>query len=117
GVRIESRLAHGMAVRSGGTIVARDTPDPALVARVTEHIPALRSRIRDLGDARVRLVVEASREDGVESDSATMTIAIDGVSIVTDLEHMDEDLANLRALLARPAGRWGGGPPYIWANG
>jgi hypothetical protein len=31
-----------------------------------------------------------------------MTIAIDGISIVTDLDHIDEDLANLRRLLALP---------------
>jgi hypothetical protein len=102
GVRIESRLAHGVAVHRGDTIVARDTPDPALVARVNERIPDLRARIRDLGDARVRLVVEAIREDGVLSESATMTIAVDGVSIVTDLDHIDDDVASLRRLLALP---------------
>lgn len=104
GVRIESRLSHGMAVRDGDVIVARDTADAALVGRVTERMPALRERVRALGDARVRLVAEALREDGVESESATLTVALDGVSIVTDLEHLDDHVANLRALLALPAG-------------
>ena len=119
GVRIESRLAHGLAVSRGATIAARDTPDAPLVARVTERMPELRARIRELGDARVRLVAEALREDGVESDAATMTIAIDGISIVTTPEAVDADVAALRALLALPRSERqpAGGQAFIWRNG
>jgi hypothetical protein len=102
GVRIESRLAHGMAMRDGDTITARDTPDHVLAARVTERMALLRAFIRELGDARVRLVVEASREDGREQESATITVSIDGVSIVTDAGNIDDDVATLRRLLAMP---------------
>ncbi len=107
-----------MAVRRGGAIIARDTPDAQLVARVTERMPELRARIRELGDARVRLVTEAAREDGLESGSATMTIAIEGVSIVTTPEDVHADVAALRALLALPPGghpRDGGA--LVWKNG
>lgn len=119
GVRIESRLAHGLAVIRGDTISARDTPDAPLVARVTERMPELRARIRELGDARVRLVAEAIREDGVESDLATMTIAVEGVSIVTGPEHIDADVASLRALLALPLGerQLVDGEMLVWRNG
>jgi hypothetical protein len=119
GVRIESRLAHGVAVSRGATITARDTPDAPLVARVTERMPDLRARIRELGDARVRLVAEAVREDGEESDVATMTIAIDGVSIVTTPEDLDADVAALRSLLALPLRERepADGQALVWRNG
>src|ERR1700682_5986456 len=132
GVRIESRLAHGVARRDGETILARDTPDGNLVALVTERMPALRALVRELGDARVRLVAEALHDGGEERESATITVAIDGVSIVTTPEHVLEDVAALRALLALPgvgdappsrvtgdegeAGRRGPSP-IIWRNG
>jgi hypothetical protein len=67
----------------------------------------------------VRLVAEAIREDGVESDLATMTIAIDGVSIVTGPEHIDVDVAALRALLALPLFERQpvDGEMLVWRNG
>jgi hypothetical protein len=119
GVRIERRLAHGVAVRDGDAIAARDTADPFLVARVTDRMPVLRACIRELGDARARLVLEAIREDGREVESATITVAIEGISIVTRPESISEDVAHLRALLALPGG---GSPPsdgveLVWMNG
>ncbi len=119
GVRIERRLAYGVAVRDGDAITARDAADPFLVARVTDRMPALRACIREIGDARARLVLEAIREDGREVESATITIAIDGISIVTKPETLSEDVAHLRALLALPRG---GSPPWegvdlVWMNG
>lgn len=119
GVRIERRLAYGMSVRDSDSITARDTADPALVAYVTNHMPALRACIRELGDARARLVLEAMREDGLQLESATITVAIDGVSIVTTSESIAEDVANLRALLALPVGGAlpSGERELVWMNG
>jgi len=119
GVRIERRLAYGVAVRYGDAITARDAADPFLVARVTDRMPALRACIREIGDARARLVLEAIREDGREVESATITIAIDGISIVTRPETISEDVAHLRALLALPRGdsRPSKGVELVWTNG
>src|SRR5438477_232155 len=94
GVRVESRLAHGRALHNGATIEADDTPDEQLVARVTERMPSLRAIARELGDARVRLVCEA----GSDGESATITVGIDGVSIVTDIDHAVDDVHALREL-------------------
>jgi hypothetical protein len=119
GVRIERRLAYGVALRDGDTITARDAADPILVARVTDQMPSMRACIRELGDARARLVLEATREDGREQLSATITVAIDGVSIVTTPECVAADVVALRALLALPqagvAAAWD--RPLVWMNG
>jgi hypothetical protein len=119
GVRVERRLAYGTSVREGGTITARDVADPLLVARVTDHMPPLRACIRELGDARARLVLEATREDGREQLSATITVEIDGVSIVTTPESVAADVADLRALLALPPGDsvQAGDHELVWLNG
>ncbi len=119
GVRIERRLAFGEAARRGDVILARDRADPVLVARVTEQMPALRACVRGLGDARARLVLEASREDGREQLSATLTVALEGVSIVTTPASVAEDVAALRGLLALPAGGVvdPGEHELVWMNG
>jgi hypothetical protein len=100
------------------SIYATDRADSGLVARVTESMPAMRSLIRELGDARVRLVAEAVRDDEEEWLSATITVAIGGVSIVTDEAHVLDDTAALRALLSLPDAN--DAPPVsslIWRNG
>jgi hypothetical protein len=119
GVRIERRLAYGEAVRRGDVIAARDRADPVLVAQVTDRMPSLRDCIRELGDARARLVLEASREDGMEQLSATLTVELDGVSIVTTPASVAEDVAALRGLLALPAGGTvdPGEHELVWMNG
>jgi hypothetical protein len=115
GVRVESRLAHGRAIHDGATIVADDTPDDALVARVTERMPALRAIVRELGDARVRILCEA----GSEGESSTITVTLAGVSIVTTPTDAIDDVTNLRNLLAlKPATRNAQpATPYLWRNG
>lgn len=114
GTRIESRLGHGRALHDGDTIRADDTADDDLVARVNERIAAMRALVRELGDARVRLVCEASSEE----ESATITVAVGGVSIVSDPDHVIDDVQSLRDLLALPlAARRPPLPPYVWRNG
>lgn len=122
GVRIESRLAHGQALHDGRTIRATDAADEELVARVTARMPALRTRIRDLGDARVRLVAEASKEDretvdGEPVEAETITVMIDGVSIVTTREHIENDVHELRRLLALPTTDDPPPAALLWRNG
>jgi hypothetical protein len=120
GVRIENRLAHGIARSDGETIHATDRPDAELVARVTERMPSMRALLPALGDARVRLVAEATSEDDEERESGTITVTLGGVSIVTDEAHALGDVEALRRLLRLPPATRHPPPastPFVWRNG
>ena len=112
GRRIESRLSHGEAIDDEQGITASDAPDDALVEACEREMERLREAASSI-DARVRLVAEA-RLDGT---SATMTIAIAGMSIVTTPEHAAEDYAMLRAIAAVPATATHRDLPIVWKNG
>jgi len=74
GVRIESRLSHGVAVDEDNRIVARDDYDEELVHRCDELIADLRKSVRD--DARMRLFASARRVRDVVMSDATITGAM-----------------------------------------
>ena len=80
GVRVESRLSHGVAIDEDDRIVARDDYDEELVHRCDERIADLRKSVRD--DVRMRLVASARRVRDVVMDEATITTTKNGVSIV-----------------------------------
>ncbi|HEV2720141.1 MAG TPA: hypothetical protein VG323_08990 [Thermoanaerobaculia bacterium] len=87
GTLAERRLMHGRAEQRGDEIIATDARDEALVARCERAMTKLRAAMpRDA--ERVRLVAR--------SDSATMTVEIGGVSIVTTPEFVAEDVKLLR---------------------
>lgn len=112
GRRIESRLAHGVAVEEAdGSITASDVRDDALVARAEELLRDLRAVMPE--DALVRLVAEA----GSEGETAAMTVRLGALSIVTDADHASEDLQLLRssATVTSAAAMTRG--PIVWRNG
>ena len=83
GALTESRLMHGAATRTGEAIEASDARDERLVRVCESALEEAQATVAKLRDARVRVVVRATRENDVESVETTMTIAIDGVSAVT----------------------------------
>ncbi|HEV7485207.1 MAG TPA: hypothetical protein VGQ65_05955 [Thermoanaerobaculia bacterium] len=83
GALIESRLMHGVATQRGEAIEASDIRDEELLRACELALDDARAAVASFRDARVRLVVRATRENDVESVETTMTIAIDGVSVVT----------------------------------
>lgn len=93
GRRIESRLQYGVARQRDDIIEARDERDDELVRACEEEMERLRACV--VRDARVRLVATAQREGDVVERSATMTVAIGELSIVTSPEHFENDLPRL----------------------
>ncbi|HVE70999.1 MAG TPA: hypothetical protein VNI54_06490 [Thermoanaerobaculia bacterium] len=97
GRRVESRLAHGEAIEEpDGSITASDKRDDAFVQRAESLLSLLRDAMPH--DAVVRLVAEA----GTEGESATMTVRIGPLSIVTTPEQVHEDMHLLRSVERRP---------------
>jgi hypothetical protein len=114
GALMESRLMHGVATQRGDAIEASDARDERLVRACDLAIDAARTTVAVLRDARVRVVVRATRENGVEAVETTMTIAVDGVSVVTTPSDAIADYE----LLHRP--RHGAAPlrgAIVWQNG
>jgi len=115
GILLESRLEHGEARQEGDVIEARDALDPALLAACDEEMVRLRAALADVGDARVRAVARAA-SDGERS--ASLSITMRGVSIVTTPAAAARDAAMLRALVARePEGELPEPMPIVWRNG
>ncbi|HEX6087266.1 MAG TPA: hypothetical protein VF266_22235 [Thermoanaerobaculia bacterium] len=112
GRRVESRLSYGEAVHeTDGSITATDTRDDALVARAEAQLERLRAAMPN--DALVRLVAEST----LEGDTATMTVREGALSIVTDPEHVQEDLHLMRTAGVPPAARAVCRRPLLWKNG
>src|SRR3954471_7737546 len=82
GALTESRLLHGVAVQRGDSIEASDARDERLVRACEAAAEEARASLASLRDARVRIVVRATREDDLECVETTISIAIDGVSVV-----------------------------------
>ena len=111
----ERRLMHGWAEERGDEIVATDARDEALVDACERAILQLRAVMPS--DARVRLVARSDSEP-------TMTVEINGISIVTTPEFVAEDMQLLEGPSPRAAGRgWREAPgegrnlPILWHNG
>jgi len=114
GALTESRLMHGVATQTGDAIEASDARDERLVRACESAMEEAQATVAMLRDARVRVVVRATRENDVESVETTMTIAIDRVSVVTTPSNALADYE----LLHRA--RNGSGPlrgPIVWSNG
>jgi hypothetical protein len=110
GILLESRTSHGRARCRGNEIDALSIADRDLLARSESGMEPLREIARTLRDARVRIVASARRVNDYERDEATMTITVDGISVVAT---------------TRPAPRRSGeqvakpdeGLPLLWKNG
>jgi hypothetical protein len=107
----EHRLSHGIAFEDERGIVATDERDDALVATCDAAMERLHAHVLD--DARVRLVAEAT-DEGVTS---TMTIRIGALSIVTTPEHVEHDVALLRAAVFADARPVDATLPIVWLHG
>jgi hypothetical protein len=115
----ESRLSQGQAIVRGREIVARDTiQDRGLGERLRiacdAEMDRLRGSVQSLRDARVRGMVTASTSEL----EATVTITIDGVSVVSTPDHAVGDYDALKNLLRPPTAP----PPtralpIVWRNG
>jgi len=115
GVLLESRFEHGSAIFANGAIDAVDDFDAALAEACDEEMARLRAAVASLADARIRAVARAA-SDGERS--ATLTITVRGVSIVTTPAAAARDTAMLRALVARePEEELRESLPIVWRNG
>jgi hypothetical protein len=117
GALAESRLTHGHARQHSQMIEATDARDERLVRACDEAIDAARSSVAALGDARVRVVVRAMRENGDETVQTTITVTIGGVSIVTTPADALHDYELLRTLAESKPTTTIGSLPIIWQNG
>jgi hypothetical protein len=117
GALIESRLMHGQARQHGQTIDATDARDERLVRACDDAIDSARATIAALGDARVRVVARATREGDVESNETTMTVSIDGVSVVTTPADAIADYELLHALAGSKPAMMLDSLPMVWRNG
>jgi hypothetical protein len=105
----ERRLSCGSAVDEGDRIVATQTDDEELIRACDAQMDQLREDVDE--EARVRLVASARRVRGVVMTDKTMTITIDGVSIVS------RDASVLRHALAIPKTTDRTGLPIVWRDG
>ena len=113
---VESRLSHGEAIHDECGITATDSRDDALVAQCEREIERMRELVPK--DARVRIVANASSDEV----SATMTVGIAGLSIVTSPEHVARDMELLRGVVRASSLPPEGAPearttPIVWHNG
>ncbi|HSY48729.1 MAG TPA: hypothetical protein VLC46_07960 [Thermoanaerobaculia bacterium] len=117
GALVESRLMHGQARQRGQTIEASDARDERLIRACDQAIDDAGAIVAALRDARVRVVVRATREHDAETVETTITIAIGGVSVVTTPADALHDHELLRTLAeSRPAAKIAS-LPIVWQNG
>jgi hypothetical protein len=83
GALVESRLMHGVATQRGNAIEASDARDEQVVRACDAALGEAQAIVAALRDARVRVVVRGTREEDIESVETTMSVSIDGVSVVT----------------------------------
>src|SRR5882762_5993604 len=96
----ESRLSQGQAIARGREIIAHDRIDDSDLAdklrgECDAEMDRLRRATAPLKDARVRGIVTATLSE-LES---TITITMEGVSVVTSPDDVAADYAALRRLL------------------
>jgi len=115
GALAESRLMHGQALQRGDRIEASDARDDRLLQLCDDAMAAARDAV--LRDARVRVVVRATRENDVEAVETTMTISIDGVSVVTTPPDAMHDYELLRAAIGIKPRESAESLPIVWRNG
>ena len=105
---------HGVASTLGDSIEASDARDERLVRACESALDEARVTVASLRDARVRVVVRATREDDAEAVETTMTIAIDGVSVVTRPSNALADYELLHRARNASESRFGS---ILWLNG
>jgi hypothetical protein len=114
GALTESRLMHGVATQRGDAIEASDARDERLMRACESALDEARASVAALRDARVRVVVRATRENDVESVETTMSVAVNGVSLVTTPANALADYELLHRARNGAAALHG---PILWLNG
>jgi hypothetical protein len=117
GALLESRLMHGEARQDGQVIDATDGRDERLVHACGDAIDSARPVIALLRDARVRVVVRATRENDVETVETTITFSIGGTSVVTTPADALTDYELLLGLTGAKPAMTIGSLPIVWRNG
>ena len=111
----ESRLIHGSADLRGATIDARDDCDEELLTLCDRESDRVRAAIAPLREGRARAIVSARSDSGV---SATISLRVRDLSVVTTLPHLAADYEMLIELASVPAVADADlGVPLIWRNG
>lgn len=112
----ESRLIHGSADQRGATIDARDDRDDKLLALCDRESDRVRAAIAPLREGRARAVVSARSDSGV---SATISLSLRDLSVVTTLPHLASDYEMLIELATGPASAEADYRrlPLLWRNG
>jgi hypothetical protein len=114
GALTESRLMYGVATQRGDAIEASDARDEKLMRSSESALAEAQATVAMLRDARVRVVVRATRENDVDSVATTMTIAIDRISVVTTPSNALADYELLHRVRNGSAPLRG---PIVWLNG
>lgn len=117
GTMVESRLMHGQARQRGNSIEAVDTCDERLARACDAAAGAARALVDTLRQAQVRMRVRATREDDAEGVETTITLRMNGLSIVTTPAdaHRDYELLSVFTGTQPPAKL---APlPIVWQNG
>jgi hypothetical protein len=117
GALVASRLMHGQATQLAGVIEASDARDDRLVRACDDAVELARASVVALHDARVRVVVRATRESDIETVETTITVAMGGVSVVTTPADVLIDYEFLRALIRSKPTATIGPLPIVWQNG
>jgi hypothetical protein len=118
GRRIERQVEHGLARDDGHRIDAVDTPDRELGTMAESAMKPLRAIAQTLRDARVRIVARAMRESSRVTTESTLTITIDGVSLVSSEADALDDVERLRRLVSvAPEATYGEPLPMVWIGG
>jgi hypothetical protein len=118
GRRLERCQEHGLSRQDGERIEAADTPDRELVTMAESAMRPLRVIATTLGDARVRIVARAIRENARLTTESTLTITMDSVSIVSSEADALRDAQRLRRLVSDPVEATFAEPlPIVWIGG
>jgi hypothetical protein len=117
GTMTESRLMHGTARQSGNSIEAVDTCDERLLHMCDAALDTARAVVSAIRDARIRMRVRATQEDGAENVETTITIGIDGLSVVTTPADAHHDYELLMGLAESKPVRSVAPLPIVWQNG
>jgi hypothetical protein len=117
GTIIESRLMHGSARQSANSIDAVDTCDQRLLQMCDAALDAAHTVVSALRNARIRMRVRATQQDGAENVETTITIGIDGLSVVTTPADAHRDYELLMGLAGSKPVRSVAKLPIVWQNG
>lgn len=115
GVLVDSCVSYGEARRRDNEIVATDRlRDSTLRDDCEAELARVRTIVRAIDAARIRVAVRATSDEGV---SATIVITVGDVSIVTTPEHAIADADLLRSCPVGDSRSRLPNVPLIWRNG